>query len=367
MRSYEHHYIDRYTQQPKCETFAGDWIVYHTYRNADRYSPWLLESLTGKVASRLLATAYFDLPWSPVARNRYVQNYGIDPTEMRKPLEECHTRRDLFTRQLKYETCREMTSNVKTVISPSDSRVLVGNLESDQDFFIKDRFFSMSDLLGGFMTYTAIFHGGDFAIFRLAPDDYHYYHNCVSGVIEDIYKVEGRLASVSPVALGTMKELLSHNLRWVTIIDTDVENGSQVGKVAMIEIAAQVIGGMTQETSTNGYENPKPLERGMFLERGRPKGMFLPGSSTVVVMMERNRVEFVPDLRQQQQRQDVASLYRHGLFGCDMVEVYVQVRDTIAYRKGELPQEQIPIAHGRELYRKSDSDSVWQVRERKRR
>ena len=121
----------------------------------------------------------------------------------------------------------------------------------------------------------------------------------------------------------------SKNTRTVTVIETDVEGGSQVGLVAMIEVTALMIGEVEQAYSRRRYDNPQAIETGMFLERGCPKSLYRPGSSTDVLLFEPNRIAFDDDLIANQRRAEVISRFSLG-FGRELVETEVIVRSRIA-------------------------------------
>src|SRR5690606_29907697 len=118
------------------------------------------------------------------------------------------------------------------------------------------------------------FSGGDFAVFRLTPDKYHYNHAPVAGRVVDAYAVDGRYHSCNPGAVVQLVTPYSKNKRFVTVIDTDVEGGTGVGLVAMVEIVALMIGEIVQCYSDERYDAPRPVEPGLFLRRGAPKSLY---------------------------------------------------------------------------------------------
>ena len=65
---------------------------------------------------------------------------------------------------------------------------------------------------------------------------------------------------------------VSKNRRVVTILETDCPNGSAVGRVAMIEVVALMIGQIEQRYSEHRYENPRPMEKGMLSASGSAQG-----------------------------------------------------------------------------------------------
>jgi phosphatidylserine decarboxylase len=124
----------------------------------------------------------------------------------------------------------------------------------------------------------------------------------------------------------------SKNKRVVTIIDTDVRDGTGVGLVAMVEIVALMIGEIVQRYSSRRYERPQPIERGQTVRRGQPKSLFRPGSSVDVLFFQKERILFDKDLIRNGLRADVESRYTMG-FQRPMVETDVQVRSSIAGRR----------------------------------
>jgi Phosphatidylserine decarboxylase len=121
----------------------------------------------------------------------------------------------------------------------------------------------------------------------------------------------------------------SKNTRTVTVIDTDVEGGSQAGLVAMIEVTALMIGQVLQCYSRERYESPRPVTVGMFVERGCPKSLYRPGSSTDALLFQRGRVAFDEDLIDNLRRRDARSRFSQG-FGRPLVETEVTARSRIA-------------------------------------
>ena len=67
----------------------------------------------------------------------------------------------------------------------------------------------------------------------------------------------------------------------------------------------------------------------MMLRIGAPKALFRPGSSTVVLLFQRDRIRFADDLVRNQQRREVRSRYSRA-FGQALVETDVAVRSLLA-------------------------------------
>jgi phosphatidylserine decarboxylase len=251
-------------------------------------------------------------------------------------LEECvarpkdlNTARKIFERQIRYWEKRPMDEDPAAVVSPADSKALIGSFQETSQLFLKGKFFDQDELLSRDRRHWRdAFIEGDFAIFRLTPDKYHYNHTPVSGKVLDIYDISGSYHSCNPSAVVSFVTPFSKNKRVVTIIDTDCDGGSQVGLVAMIEIVALMIGDIAQCYSSAGYDNPRPVDAGLFMEKGRPKSLYRPGSSTDVLLFQKDRVRFCEDLVINQRRQGVQSRFSKG-FEAPLVETDLKVRSTI--------------------------------------
>jgi phosphatidylserine decarboxylase len=332
MFSLPHQYIERNSGRVLTETLFADRVVKHLYHGVRENAPALFMLLTSSRMSEILAFINFDIPFKRdvSGRDDFLKASGVDLSECVLTREELNTPRKVFERQIRYWDCRPMPEDKSLVVSPADARLLVGSLKESSDFFIKDKFFTFSELLGGDSTELLnAFSDGEFAIFRLTPDKYHYNHNPVSGVVIDIYELDGSHHSCNPGAVVAETTPYSKNSRVVTIIDTDISGGTGVGLVAMIEVVALMIGEIVQCYSETGYSSPQQVKPGMFLMRGQPKSLYRPGSSTDILLFQPGRVRFSEDLLNNRVRKDVSSRFSIG-FGAQMVETDVKVRSSIA-------------------------------------
>ena len=222
-----------------------------------------------------------------------------------------------------------MSPMPSVVVAPADSRMLFGHFHDQSSLPVKNKFFSLTELIGkNKVGWQVCFAGGHWAIFRLTPEKYHYNHLPVSGKVVDVYDIDGDFHSCNPSAVVRMVTSYSKNRRCVTVIDTDVEGGSHVGHVAMIEIVALMIGEIVQCYSDEGYANGAPVRPGQIVRRGAVKSLFRPGSSTVVLLFEPDRMAFDYDLVKNAKRNDVQSRFSY-FFGERLVETDVAVRSSI--------------------------------------
>ena len=331
----KHQYVRRHSGQVVTEDLFADRIVGFLYSTARERAPTLFRALTGQTASHLLGLANFDLPLArPLTGSvRFLERNGVDLAECIEPPESFTTPRRVFERQIRYWQCRPMPGPGDTAVSPADSRAVIGSFDQDTGLFAKGKFFDYEELFGPHKgAWLSAFEGGDFAVFRLTPDKYHYNHTPVAGKVVDYYEIAGSYHSCNPGAVVEMATPYSKNRRAVTVVDSDVEGGTGVGLVALIEIAALMIGGIVQCYSARAYENPRPVEPGLFVERGRPKSLYRPGSSTDVVVFQKERVEFASDLVENLRNRQATSRFSVG-FGGDLVETELKVRSLLATKR----------------------------------
>ncbi len=328
-----HQYIERTTGEIRTETFFRDQIVRTLYSRKNESGGHLMRMLTSAQISSLLGYLAYDLSLGAKlgGGNGFLKELGADLSECAEPLHRLDTPRKVFERKIRYWERRPMPEANDRIVSPSDAKVLTGSFREDSPLFIKEKFFDYHELIGsGKARWLKTFAGGDWALFRLTPEKYHYNHAPVSGLLVDFYEIEGNYAPCNPSAVMAAVSPYSRNRRVVSIIDTDTAGGTGAGLVAMIEIAALMIGQIVQCCSQREYEDPQPMQIGMFLERGQPKSLFRPGSSTVLLVFEKGRVLFSRDLEENRTRWGVKSRFTDGLGGRTLVETDVAVRSEIA-------------------------------------
>lgn len=326
----QHQYIARESGEILTERLLGDRSIGLLYSRVREHAPSMFKALTSGHMSSLLGYLHFQMGLDQ-KRGKGLDLLASMSADWRECVDPPHafdTPRKVFERKIRYWELRPMEDDPLALVSPADSKVLIGALTTTPQLFIKEKFFSPGELLDESRPWLKEFHDGDFAIFRLTPDKYHYNHLPVSGVVADIYELEGRYHSCNPGAVMAIAGLYSKNRRIVTIIDTNVTGGSQVGLVAMIEVVALMIGDIVQCYSATRYDDPKPVEPGMFLHKGSPKSLYRPGSSTDILLFQRGAMDFSDDLQNNVRRRDVQSRFSSGLEH-PLVETDIKVRSTI--------------------------------------
>jgi phosphatidylserine decarboxylase len=329
-----HQYIERENGQVVTEKLYKDRMVNFLYNHAKENANTLFKALTSSRSSGLLGFFNYDLPYILGIRNskHIVEALNIDLSECISSFEQLNSPRKLFERKINYWEKRPMPDDPAAVVSPADSKMLVGSFENESQLFLKEKFFDFKELFGPEKrNWLRAFSKGSYAIFRLTPEKYHYNHVPVSGKVVDIYELDGVYHSCNPGAVILEATPYSKNKRVVTIIDTQVPNGTGVGLVAMIEIVALMIGDILQCYSAFFYENPLNITRGMFLKKGQPKSLYRPGSSLDVLIFQKDAVTFCEDIVANMHRAEVKTRFSKA-FGRPVVETDVKVRSHIATR-----------------------------------
>jgi len=332
MSKMRHQYIERDTGIIADERLMANRVIRTLYSPRLENAPLLATLASSRKVSEVLGYLNYDNVLSSrlSGMQRFLRTCGIDESELVDAPASLDTPRKVFERKIKYWQCRPLPRAERCVVCPADSRVMVGSLSNTSGLFIKGKFFEFPELLGGKGSrWTRRFSDGDFAVFRLTPEKYHYTHVPTTGKLADFYHVNGRYHSCNPNAAVRLLTPYSKNRRVVTILDTDCESGDQFGYVAMIEVVALMVGQIEQRYSEMQYKNPQSLDKGMTLRRGAPKALFRPGSSTVVLLFQPGRVRFAADLLRNQRKPGVRSRYSAG-FGQPVVETDVRVRSLLA-------------------------------------
>lgn len=326
-----HCYLDRKERTVKEERLIGDKFINFLYSKVRENSTKMFNLATSKTTTKLLKFFNYTKKMTYYDIINYLDKMNINKDEIYDDISSYRNLGDIFQRKIKYWECRPMEDDPEIIVSPADSKMIPGSFSETSAIFIKDKFFSLDDLLLK-EKWVNRFKDGDFAVFRLTPDEYHYNHLPVSGEIIDIYELDGSYHSCNPTSTISLITPLSMNRRIVTIINTDVTYGSNIGMVAFVEVVAMMIGEISQEYSSEKYDNPRPIREGDFVIKGQPKSLYKPGSSTDILIFEKDKIIFDSDILEFSRKHDITSRYTSG-FNIPLVEIKVRVREQIAKRR----------------------------------
>lgn len=267
-------YIERKSSQKKTENVP-----------AERMLHWLYQTFSGKIALQALLKRkiishlggwFMNTSRSAKRIQAFVDEHKINLDEFRQSnISDYKTFNQFFYRSLK----PGVRPVGKGIVSPADGKILVfPKLENTSSFFVKDNEFTIESFLQN-KDMAEKYDSGSMAIIRLAPADYHRFHFPESGVVSGTKKINGAYFSVSPLALNQSLRIFCENKREYCFLST-----KQYGEIAIIEVGATMVGSIVQT-----YASGK-------VTKGDEKGYFAFGGSTVVVLFEKNKINFDSDL-----------------------------------------------------------------------
>ncbi len=183
---------------------------------------------------------------------------------------------DFFSRRLS-PGARDVEFNSDVLISPADSKVMVYDCDEDAEFTIKDIKYSFAELTRS-KKLAEVFAGGQLLVFRLSVDDYHRYCYVDSGDKSQNYRISGILHTVNPAACEEAA-VYRENERVISLLKSE-----NFGLIMMMEVGAMMVGKIIN------YEGPT------YVRKGKEKGRFEFGGSTIVLAFRRGTVEIDRDI-----------------------------------------------------------------------
>ena len=219
----------------------------------------------------------------------FVKAYSVDLSAaiITEPTDyECFN--DFFTRQLKPGQ-RPVDQAPGSIISPVDGAISqLGDIENGQLIQAKGINYEVAQLLGGDKTHAAQYHGGKFMTLYLAPKDYHRVHMPVTGTLEEMVYVPGRIFSVNKTSTLHVPNLFVRNERVVCRFKTEHGMMTLVLVGAMIVASIKTVWeGVVAPYTSRTVKKWQYHDRKIHLEKGEEMGCFQLGS-TVIILMEKN-------------------------------------------------------------------------------
>jgi phosphatidylserine decarboxylase len=264
-------YIDR-EGKITIEENGQDKFLRHLYH--DRGGRVCLSLLTRPFVSKL-GGILLNTRFSARFVSGFVRRNNIDLSLYKK--QEFSSYNDFFTREIK-DGLRKIERDEKLLISPCDGKVTVCPIQEDSRFFIKETEYTVGQLLRN-EHLADRYLGGYAVILRLTVDDYHRYCYVADGVKSANVKLSGIFHTVNPTA-NDARPIYRENAREYTLLKTE-----KFGTLVMMEVGAMMVGKIT-----NHHQGPAQVHR------GEEKGYFEFGGSTVVLLLQKDRVQIDQDL-----------------------------------------------------------------------
>lgn len=273
-------YIDRATGEEKQEKVYGDFFVQLFYGSnplARLFSALFLPLIT---RCPILSKIYGMFQKTRLSRRKiapFINRFSIDTSDFHDPVSSFATFNDFFIRRLKP---RPIDPDPHVAVLPADGRYFVfPHIGNTDGFFVKGKKFSLTTLIQNAPLADQFAHGA-MVIARLAPVDYHRFHFPCDGFAHTPRPIPGLLHSVNPLALVKHAEILSHNRRMVTQIDS-----SQFGTFLYIEVGAVCVGTIHQTFTPNRLQY-----------KGAEKGYFSFGGSCLILLFQPGAIKLDADL-----------------------------------------------------------------------
>ncbi len=226
----------------------------------------LLKIATSKPISQIYGI-YNKTKLSKLKINKFIKQNNIDMNLYEN--KNYKTFNEFFIRRLK-EIKIEKEKNI--LISPCNSKLSAFKIKEDLKIKIKNIEYTLEELFDN--ENLEQYKNGYVLIFRLAVDDYHRFHYIDDGITIKNKTIKGKYHTVS----DTSKEykIYKENHREYSILET-----KNFGEIIYMEVGAMMIGKIINY-------NKKEFKK------GEEKGYFLPGASTVVIVI--NNIELDKDI-----------------------------------------------------------------------
>lgn len=268
-------YVNRKTGKIITEKPPGEGLLKFLY-----YNPFGKLSLHLLVKRKLISAIYGRMKSSPGSVKqiqKFVDELGIDMSEAQKPIEEFTSFNDFFYRKLKPAT-RPIGDGL---VSPADAKLIAfESIDELGSFFIKGNDFTLQRFLRD-DSLAAKYKNASLLIFRLAPNDYHRFHFPYAGHASDVTQVSGSYFSVSPYAIyENFAKVFCENKREYMTLQTQDK-----GDILLAPVGATMVGTII-ETYTPNQE----------VQKGDEMGYFAFGGSTVVMIIDKDKVKLDADL-----------------------------------------------------------------------
>ncbi len=249
----------------------------------DRFLADAYESVVGRALMKFLCNPVFskvgrivlESELSAKAVKWFADKNNIDMSEYED--KEYVSFNDFFTRKIKADK-RFVTKDDNILISPSDGKVSAYRITADSRFTVKNSVYSVASLLRD-SKLAKRYEGGTALIIRLSVDDYHRYCYPCNGIKSHNRSINGMLHTVNPV-VSEYIPVYKENSREYTMIRSD-----NFGDVIQMEVGALLVGKIT-----NAHKDVCRVTR------GEEKGYFEFGGSTIILLLEQDKVNVSADL-----------------------------------------------------------------------
>lgn len=227
----------------------------------------ILKGLTLPCVSRTVGK-FLESPYSRWLISGFVRRNKI-------PMEEYERKNylsfnDFFIRKLR-SGIRQIDVTAGHLISPCDGLLTIYKINESGSICLKHSNYQVRELLCD-IRLAKHFKDGFCMVFRLRPSDYHHYCYVDHGTIAVRRKIKGILHCIRPIASERYPVYIQNSREYV------VMDSVNFGRMVQMEVGALLVGRIQNR-------NPR-----CYVKRGQEKGYFEFGGSTIVLLIEKGRI-----------------------------------------------------------------------------
>lgn len=239
--------------------------------------PFLYKTIPGRFFLKLLtrpalskaAGAFLDSRLSDFLIKGFMQKNNINPDDYQ--MEGIKTFNQFFRRKIK-EGRRPFDMEPNHLCAPCDGLLSVWKIEDDTVIPVKQSHYTLASLLKD-ESLAAEYKDGLCLVFRLCVDNYHRYSYAESGKKGPNIFIPGVLHTVRPIALESIPVFIENSREYTSI------ESSLFGKIIQMEVGAMLVGRIVN------------LEGEGMAVRGKEKGFFEYGGSTIILLIKKDMVK----------------------------------------------------------------------------
>jgi phosphatidylserine decarboxylase len=234
--------------------------------------------------------------------NTFIKRYQVAMQEAVEPNPVSYaTFHDFFIRKLN-KSARPIVHDANAIASPVDGCVSqLGKIDDTQLIQAKGFHFDLNNLLAQQTHLIEPFRHGEFCTLYLAPRDYHHVHMPLTGTLQQMIYVPGKLFSVNPATTRHVPQLFSRNERVICYFNTEkgpmiviLVGALLVGSIS-VEWAGKINANGSRQLQINNYPLT-PSSSAITLQRGENMGYFSLGS-TVILLFPPNTMKWEAHLK----------------------------------------------------------------------
>ena len=282
-----------------------DGNIYEEENGQDRLLHWMYTTMAGRVSLKILTRpwvsrlggAFLSSPISKCLIKGFIKNNHIDMSEYEEKNYKSYN--EFFSRKIK-EGKRSFPEDKTILGSPCDCKISVYPIEEKTSFVVKDTRYTLDSLIRN-RKIARHFQGGYAVILRLTVDDYHRYCYFDDGIKSENHRIEGVYHTVNPIANDHVK-IYKENTREYTLMKT-----KHFGDALQMEVGALMVGKIVNHDGAGS------------MRRRIEKGYFQFGGSTIILLLEKDKVEIREELLERTKNQCETKIRQGEMIGKALV------------------------------------------------